>query len=475
MKGLSVSLARLLPSTMFGRLAASLLLVVGVSLAVVVALVVRDRGELSMRVGGIGDSAHRIAYLTGVLEKLHGDERQAERRRLAADEDLRNEPESYPGRDLTRREIAAIERAFVAELRDRLGGGYDADNVRVDRTRRDRTDIIHLVPERRRASGTTALDVILRLPDGDRFVYRVAAPQPDPPVPWLLFIQLGIVTLVLAIVLFLVTRSITRPLSKLAAAADGVGRDVRHPPLAEEGVSEIREATRAFNTMQDRLLRYLDSRTSVLAAMSHDLRTPLTRLRLRVESVPDAQLRARFESDLEEMEGMVHGALALFRGLNDDEVFERVDVNTLLATLVSEYTEVGSRVSLEGRTRDLLKAKPRALKRCMTNLVDNALKFGQRATIRVEDREARDRESGGDRDLLTISVADEGPGIPEDQLERVFEPFYRLESSRNRDTGGAGLGLSIARDIAQAHGGTLTLHNRTTGGGLVAELSLPRT
>jgi signal transduction histidine kinase len=286
--------------------------------------------------------------------------------------------------------------------------------------------------------------------------------MPDPPLPWGLFVQLGAVTLLLAVVLFLVTRSITGPLSKLAQAADGVGRNVRHPPLAEEGVLEIREATRAFNTMQDRLLRYLDSRTSVLAAMSHDLRTPLTRLRLRVESVNDESLRTRFVADLEEMEGLVRGALGLFRGLEDDEAFERLDVNALLETLVAEYTEVGSDVSLEGKTRDPANVKPRALKRCLMNLVDNALKFGRRAMISVDD----------DTEALVIRVSDEGPGIAEESLERVFEPFYRLDHSRSRDTGGTGLGLSIARDIAQAHGGTLTLRNRPEGG-LTAELRLP--
>ena len=244
------------------------------------------------------------------------------------------------------------------------------------------------MPQRRPSSGTTALDVSVGLPDGDTLVFRVAAPQPDPPLPWHLFIQLGILTLVLAVVLFLVTRSITRPLSKLAQAAEAAGRSIRHPPLPEEGVREIREATRAFNTMQDRLLRYLDSRTSVLAAMSHDLRTPLTRLRLRVESVADAQLRARFRADLDEMEGLVRGALALFKGVDDVEAFERVDVNVLLETLVAEYAEVGSDVSIEGTALDLIAAKPRALKRCLTNLVDNAMKFGKRATIRIDDGEA---------------------------------------------------------------------------------------
>lgn len=457
MKRSPTLLMQLLPSTMFGRLAASLLLVVGVMLALVIALIMRDRAELSLRVGGVGDSSHRIEYLTHVLERLEGEARAAERQRMSEDRELRTEPERYPGRRLSQREIAAIERAFVSELRDRMGDDYRFAVQRIGSSKP-----IHLVPRNRSAHGTTALDVSVGLPDGDTLFFRVAPPQTNPPLPWNLFLQFGVLTLVLAFVLFLVTRGITRPLSKLALAAESVGRSVRHPPLAEEGVREIREATRAFNTMQDRLLRYLDSRTSVLAAMSHDLRTPLTRLRLRVESVADEPLRARFATDLDEMENLVRGALALFRGLDDDEGFEQVDVNALLATLVAEYTEVGSTVSLEGRAQGPLKAKPLALKRCLTNLVDNALKFGKRAMITVDDGDA-----------VVVRVADEGPGIPEASLERVFEPFYRLESSRSRDTGGSGLGLSIARDIAQAHGGTLTLQNGPLRG-LTAELRLPR-
>ena len=461
MNATSLPLKRLLPSTMFGRLASALVLVVGITLAVIVALILQDRNELSMRVGGVGDSSHRIEYLTRRLAALDGSARAVERERLSADLELRMEPERYPGRTLNRHEVAAIGRAFVAELHDRLGDDY---KVEVNRIRRSGPTggTIRLVPEPRHVAGTTALDVSVGLPDGDSLIFRVAAPMPDPPLPWQLIVQLGVLTLVLGVVLFLVTRGITRPLSKLAIAADAVGQSVRHPPLAEEGVREIRDATRAFNTMQDRLLRYLDSRTNVLAAMSHDLRTPLTRMRLRVEAVSEERLRTRFSADLDEMEALVHGALALFKGLDDDERFEPVDVNDLLGTIVAEYAEIGATIGLAGKAQDALQAKPRALKRCLRNLIDNALKFGERAAISVEDGDA-----------LVIRVADEGPGIPEEMLERVFEPFYRLESSRNRDTGGTGLGLSIARDVVQTHGGSITLRNRPEGG-LIAELRLPR-
>ena len=448
----------LLPSTLFGRLAASVLLAVGITLALIVVLIVQDRRDLSMRVGGIGDSSKRVAGLTHMFEEMNRDVRAAQRQRLGSDPKLMVEY-GHDFRDsIPRREMADIQRAFLLELHALLGERY---GISVSRSRREHAGVIRLVAERGR-TGASMLDVSVALPDGDTLMFRVPAPPPEPPLPWLLFVQLGALAIVLVVILFVVTRNITRPLSNLAQAAEAAGRSIRNPPLAEEGVREIRETTRAFNTMQDRLLRYLDSRTGVLAAMSHDLRTPLTRLRLRVESVADPHLRARFRSDLDEMEALVRSALALFKGVGDDEAFEPVDVNVLLETLVAEYSEVGSDVSIGGAALAPLAARPRALKRCLTNLVDNALKFGRRARIRIEDGEA-----------LVICVSDEGPGIPEELLERVFEPFYRLESSRSRDSGGTGLGLSIARDIAQAHGATLTLRNRPQGG-LNAELRMPR-
>lgn len=456
---MSVALARFLPSTLFGHLIASVLLAIGVTLGVMMTLIVQDRRELSMRVGNLGDSSRRIAEITRSLERLTRGARAGERARLTEDTSLRIEPDVIQREALSRHQLVRVERAFASQLRVRLGEGY---GFKLERPiHREPPGIIRLVPRRHRQD-MQVLDLTVRLRDGDALLFRVASPQLDPPLPWNLFIQLGVLTLVLAGVLFVVTRNVTRPLSNLALAADAAGRSVRNPPLAEEGVREIREATRAFNTMQDRVLRYLDSRTGVLAAMSHDLRTPLTRMRLRVESVHDAQLRERFGADLDEMEGMVHGALALFEGLDDDEGFESVDVNALLARLAAGYGVLGSDVSITGTALDVVHAKPRALRRCLTNLVDNALKFGKRATIRVED--------GSE---LIIRVCDEGPGIPQESLERVFEPFYRLEHSRSRDTGGTGLGLSIARDVVQAHGGTLTLRNRPEGG-LMAELRIAR-
>ena len=310
--------------------------------------------------------------------------------------------------------------------------------------------------------GGQLYDVSVGIPGGDMLLFRLAQGQRVAPLPRSLLFNLMLLALLTAIAVYAVTRGITRPLSALARAAEAVGRDLRQPPLVERGSREVRDAARAFNTMQERMQRHVDSRTRVLAAMSHDLKTPLTRLRLRVATLEDPDLQFRVDRDLDEMESMVHGALSLLRGLNDDEPAEAVDLNELLGKLQGEFAEFGTPFAVQGRVRLLYAGKPMALKRCLTNLISNAIKFGGGVSVQVEDGAA-----------VVIAVRDQGPGIPAEHLAHVFEPFYRVESSRNRDTGGTGLGLCIARDIAQAHGGALTLANLPQGG-LQATLTLPR-
>ncbi|HEY4338574.1 MAG TPA: ATP-binding protein [Steroidobacteraceae bacterium] len=310
--------------------------------------------------------------------------------------------------------------------------------------------------------GGQLYDVSVGIPGGDNLLFRLAQGQRGAPLPRSLLFNLILLALLVAVAVYVVTRGITRPLSDLARAAEAVGRDLRQPPLVERGSRELRDAARAFNTMQERMQRYVDSRTRVLAAMSHDLKTPLTRLRLRVTTIDDPDMQFRVDRDLDEMENMVHGALTLLRGLNDDEPAEAVDINELLGTLQGEFAEMGTPFEVHGRVRVLYAGKPMALKRCLTNLISNATKFGGGVSVHLQDGAA-----------VTIAVRDQGPGIPAEYLARVFEPYYRIESSRNRDTGGTGLGLCIARDIAQAHGGALTLSNLPQRG-LQATLTLPR-
>lgn len=257
---------------------------------------------------------------------------------------------------------------------------------------------------------------------------------------------------------------ITRSLERLARAADRLGADPEGPAIEESGPTEVRRVIRAFNRMQGQVRGYVLERTRLLGAVSHDLKTPLTRLRLRAELLPDPELRVKFVRDVAEMEEMAGAALEFTRTLGAEARRQPVDVGALIDSLSEDWRETGSDVTVEGAPRAALNAHPEALRRCLNNLIGNALRYGERAHLRVND----------DGDGLRIAVGDEGPGIPEADLERVFEPFFRLEPSRNRASGGAGLGLSIARNIARWHGGDVTLRNRAAGAGLIAELWLPR-
>jgi signal transduction histidine kinase len=214
--------------------------------------------------------------------------------------------------------------------------------------------------------------------------------------------------------------------------------------------------------MQASLVRLIDERTRLLTAMSHDLKTPITRMRLRTELLENDNLREKFEKDLAEMETMVTQTLEFMRGVTHREPEQPVDVMALLESLQGDNEAMGRTVTINGRVTRPFSAVPQLLKRCISNLIDNATVYGQRAEIRVDQGPSE----------LTIRVRDHGPGIPDAELEKVFEPFFRLEGSRSRETGGTGLGLSIARNIARAHGGDVQLRNHENGG-LEAILTLP--
>jgi signal transduction histidine kinase len=294
-------------------------------------------------------------------------------------------------------------------------------------------------------------------------LFRVPLPPGLPDFDATLFWRLLTLAALLGAVLWLVTRRLTRPLRDLQAVASALGRSQPPPRIPESGAREIREALRAFNLMQERLQRYLDSRTRVLAAMSHDLRTPLTRLRLRAETAEHQELRERLIADIEEMDALVQRSLALFRGLNDTEEFQATDLNLWLAEIVTEYRELGREFTVSGRANTPLSIRPQALRRALRNLIDNALNYAGATQVELCDNGA----------TVDVAVLDRGPGIPPEQLAAVREPFHRVEISRSRATGGVGLGLAIATEIAAAHGGALLLRNRADGG-LEAILSLPR-
>jgi signal transduction histidine kinase len=263
-------------------------------------------------------------------------------------------------------------------------------------------------------------------------------------------------------------RRLVAPVATLAAAAERLGRDVAAPPLPEDGPSEVAAAARAFNTMAARLRRFVADRTFLLAAIGHDLKTPITRLRLRAEFVEDEEQRRRMLADLDELEAMVSATLVFARDSTAGEPVVAIDLAELARTVLDEAAdtrppEPPPALAYAGPDHLAVRARPVSLKRALMNLVTNALKYGDAARVTLSP------PAGG---LLRLAVDDDGPGIPEAELERVFQPFQRLEPSRSRETGGMGLGLPIARNILRAHGGDVTLANRP-GGGLRAVVTLP--
>ncbi len=274
----------------------------------------------------------------------------------------------------------------------------------------------------------------------------------------------GFFTWVLIITgVFWAAHRMTKPLRRFAYAADRLGVDVNAPPLPERGSRELRRATRAFNQMQERLKRFIDDRTQMFAAISHDLRTSLTRLRLRSEFIEDEEQKNKALADLDEMEQMLSEALAFARDDSKTEATTRFDLGQLLQSLGDDLSDMGHKADYEGPRHAIFEGRPVALRRAFANLANNAIAYGNEVTIALATS----------NDTFTVEFRDRGPGIPEDQREKVFAPFFRLETSRNRETGGTGLGMSVSRNIARQHGGDIELADRE-GGGLIVRMILPK-
>lgn len=292
---------------------------------------------------------------------------------------------------------------------------------------------------------------------------------PTPPfLHWGQWLDIGIRLAALMLAAWVGARWLSQPVLRLASAASELGRNIHRPPLVEEGTQECRDATRVFNQMQAQICRQLAERDRFVAAVSHDLRTPLTRMALRAESLSDASQRQQFARDIGEMESLITATLDYLRGTAQPETPVLLDVEAELHSLVDDYQDSGQPVRVAAHEAGVPPCAPvitqaAALRRCITNLVDNAVRYGGGAELRCVDSPSQ----------LCIEVRDHGPGIPEAELEQVLQPFYRLEGSRNRGTGGVGLGLAIAHDMAQRLGGELHLANAPDGG-LLARVTLPR-
>jgi len=276
------------------------------------------------------------------------------------------------------------------------------------------------------------------------------------------YVSLAIMAVAVSLIALLTARRIVRPLRHLACAVERLGRGEEVAPLSESGPKDIRQTAEAFNRMQSRLRRFIEDRTRMLAALGHDLRTPITALRLRAEFIADAGMREKLLVTLDEMQAMAETALAFAREESAGEPTRTIDLTALLESLCDDLADLGCDIAFVNGQRIPYRCRPEALRRAVRNLIQNAVRYGERARVAL-------RRNG---EGIEIAVDDDGPGIPAAEFERVFAPFVRLEGSRNRQTGGVGLGLSIARTIARDHGGDVTLANRPAGG-LRATIVLP--
>jgi signal transduction histidine kinase len=461
----------LLPASLFGR--TLLVLAAGLLVAQLGSMAIHlfDRGSSVYRLASLQITT-RIAQTARILNRLPAGERDKVVQEISG-RDLRLALSDRPvsvASGFT--EHDPYEAQFTESLQQQIGARWP---IRVDVNPQPRSR--GFTGERVPAGGFElwmarhfyfllpdpfSIVVQVGLEDGMIAIFDVNVPQEplsrlESLVPLLLLLLL----LCFALAGFLV-RMTTRSLDRLARAADAIGEDPGNAPLGESGPSEIRRVIAAFNRMQERVRRYLVERGRLLSAISHDLKTPITRLRLRAEMLPDAELRGRMLRDLDEMQTMVGTTLDFFSSIGKDVPRQPVDVGALIDSMCEDRRESGQALSVRGAPLGPYRADPQALRRCLDNLIENAVRYGSCADIEIEDSPER----------LRIAIRDRGPGIPEEELERVFEPFYRLDGSRNLDSGGTGLGLSIARNIARWHGGDVTLSNASSG--LVAQLALPR-
>lgn len=449
-------MTRLLPRSLGGQLAA--LLVAGLLSAHLVSLAVfsgeRDRAVETVARFGVGE---RVAALVEVIDDASPDLA----RRLAAALSARGTRLSIdPESSLPADGMSEFETSFAEHLADELALGGRLPRVRFGESERPRmSDRDH---EHRWRPRRVEARISIPLSDGTwlNASSQLRTPRVNWSWPWLVSLAAS-AAITLAIVA-LVVRRITRPMRALAAAAERIGRGEAVRIDLPQGPAEIHTTIEAFNAMEARLSRFVQDRTRMVAAISHDLRTPITSLRLRAEFIEDEELKQAMVRTLDEMQAMTEATLAFAREEAGGEPTREVDLAALIDGIVEDHRALGGDVSYDGPERLVWRCRPASLKRAVSNLVDNAVRYGGSAQVSLT--------SAGPE--ASITVEDSGPGIPESRLKEVFEPFVRLETSRSRDTGGVGLGLSIARSIVRAHGGELTLTNRTEGG-LRATVTLP--
>jgi len=462
---------RFLPRSLFGQTLLALLVGLIVSHAAGSWIYTLDREQAVRAVGGFA-AAQRITNLTRLVQETPQDGR-ARIVVALSDPGFRVSLATTPPVTDAGDNDAPVADAIRDFLVDQLSLGA-AQQPRVSASRSPGADLAGWHPMMGHGPmmhgfgafgpfvGFRDLRVAVPLPDGQWLSFAAALPQGGAAFSRQFLFSMGIMALIILGIAVWVVRRVTAPLAVLSSAAERFGTDLNAPPMPESGTIETRQASRAFNTMQARLRSLVENRTRMLAAISHDLRTPLTLLRLRAENIGDTPEREKMLATIAEMDSMIGATLQFARDEAAAEPRRRTDLSALLASVVDDMADTGLSVTMEPAASVISECQTAALKRALTNLLDNAIKYGKQARAAIH----------ATSQTIEITIDDEGPGIPAGELTRVFQPFYRVEDSRSRETGGIGLGLAIALSIVQANGGALALSNRTEGG-LRARVTLP--
>jgi len=416
-------------------------------------LLLRERSQLRFEqivtptVTRLVDAADRINS-GGTADTGHGHVRLVPANPIAADRIRRGSVEKAIAQSLSQAGLATD--AVIASVRPIASDDWPPSRY----GRRRAARLSHF---------RSILDVAVHMPGRGWLVLRAFWPNSDPFLIWRLIAQTLILYAIVLIPVLWIGRRISRPLKSLADAAHRFVPGDDHEPLAETGPPDVREVTAAFNALRLRVIAMLDEKDRMLGAIGHDLRTPLAALRVRIESVDDDTDRARMADIIDEMNRTLDDILSLARLGRPSEPPVDVDLSALVDAVVEDFRDLDHDVTFEDGQRLPIRLRPALMRRAIRNLIENAVKYGESATVRIEPEPSRVR----------IVISDNGPGIPSNRLTDVFDPFTRLETSRNRETGGIGLGLALARAIVNDAGGIIRLENRA-GGGLDAIIELPR-
>jgi len=472
----SSGIARFMPKSLVGQL----ILVVVITLVVtqiIGAFIFADERRAALRTLGEGETLSRTASIARVIGETP-DNLHKRVLRAATSKRLKfwvSDVSAVPRQDLSfmnnrvaerLRALAEIPntRAVLVDVREVKWGifrnRWEREKERRDDHEDDDDDDHHRWRPRQ---GPTSLLIAIELQDGLWLNAENQFIAPPRGRFWAASGMLACIIIVIAGISLILLRRITGSMRQLSEAAENLGRGEAVEPVQETGPREARATIRAFNQMQERLIRFMNDRTQMLAATSHDLRTPLTSLRLRTELVEDAELKSKMLATLDEMQKMVEAMLAFAREDSAHEDTQDVDLDSLIQSITDDLVDQGLAATFESGEKHIIRARPFTLTRAIRNIIENAARHGGGAFVRVEQVEAE----------ILIIIEDNGPGIPETHIDDVFHPFMRVDDARNQESGGMGLGLGIARTIVRGHGGDITLSNRPNGG-LRAEIKLPR-